>query len=118
MKIFTLTLTLTLTLSYAGAIFGDNAKAYMRARQVLVQVDFLLKSGPTDSDAQKIDENMQLIRGLLPSLTPEQQAELWDRYPFFAGIACFWPGIGHEFSGNDCAFQCGTLSECLSEVQQ
>jgi len=118
MKAFTLTLTLTLTLSYAGAIFGDNAKAYTQARQAMVMVDFLVKSGPTDSDTQKIDENMGLIRDILPSLTPTQQAELWDKYPFFAGIACFWPGIGHEFSGNDCAFQCGTLSECLSEVQQ
>ena len=118
MKTFTLTLSFVLVISYAGAIFGDNSKAYAQARQALVTVDFLVKSGPTDSDAQKIDENMQLIRTLLSSLTPEQQAELWDKYPFFAGIACFWAGIGHEFSGNDCAFQCGTLSECLSEVQQ
>jgi len=118
MKTFTLTLAFVLVISYAGAIFGDNAKAYLRARQVLVQVDFLVKDGPTDSDAQKIDENMGLIRDILPSLTPEQQAELWDKYPFFAGIACFWAGIGHEFAGNDCLYQCGDLRECLSEVQQ
>jgi len=118
MKIFTLTLTLTLTLSYAGAIFGDNAKAYLRARQVLVQVDFLVKSGPTDTDTVKIEQKMGLIRDILPSLTSEQQAELWDKYPFFAGIACFWAGIGHEFAGNDCLYQCGDLRECLAEVQQ
>jgi hypothetical protein len=118
MRTFTLTLSFVLVISYAGAIFGDNSRAYTQARQAMVMVDFLVKDGPTDSDAQKIDENMGLIRDILPSLTSEQQSELWNRYPYFAGIACFWPGIGHEFSGNDCAFQCGTLSECLSEVQQ
>jgi len=118
MKTFTLTLSFVLVISYAGAIFGDNSKAYAQARQALVTVDFLVKSGPTDSDAQKIDENMQLIRTLLSSLTPEQQAELWDRYPYFSGIACFWVGVGHSFSGNDCLYQCGTLQECLKGVQQ
>jgi hypothetical protein len=118
MKSFTFTLALVVLISYAGQAMGNNSKAYMQARQALVTIDFLVKSGPTDSDTVKIDEKMGLIREILPRLTPAQQADLWDRYPFFAGIACFWAGIGHSFAGNDCTYQCGSLEDCLKGVQQ
>jgi hypothetical protein len=71
----------------------------------------LVKGGPTDTECAKIDLNFSIISRLLPALSKAQQKAVWDRYPYMAGIACY-RSVGHEWYGNDCAFQCGSYSEC------
>jgi hypothetical protein len=115
MKTFTLTLTLTLVLSYAGNVLGENRRAYSQARASLARINLLVQDGPTDSDTVEIDKLMGSLPSLRKELTSEQQSQLWEKYPWFAGIACNWV-VGHDWQGNDCAFQCGTINECMKGI--
>jgi hypothetical protein len=117
MKVFTLTLILTALLAYTGEAIGQNSRAYESARASLARINFLVKNGPTDTDALEIERIFDCLPRLRRQLTSEQQAELWRRYPFFAGIACNWP-VGHDFHGNDCVYQCGTFAECMKGVSR
>jgi hypothetical protein len=80
-------------------------------------VNSSVAGGATDEDCAKIDLNFSIISRLLPALSKSQQKSLWDRYPYMAGIACLRE-VGHNWYGNDCAFQCGTLAECQKGVQK
>jgi hypothetical protein len=116
MKTFTLTLTLVILVSYAGNALGENRRAYAQARASLARINFLVMDGPTDSDAQEIDKLMGSLPSLRKELTSEQQSQLWEKYPWFAGIACNW-AVGHGWQGNDCAFQCGSFQECQKGIE-
>jgi hypothetical protein len=117
MKVFTLTLAIVLGVSYVGNAFGQNSRAYESARASLARINFLVKNGPTDTDAAEIERIFDCLPKLRRQLTSKQQAELWERYPFFSGIACHWP-VGHDFVGNDCVYQCGTFAECMKGVSR
>lgn len=115
MKIFTLTLAITLVISYAGSVFGENSRAYSQARASLARINFLVMDGATDTDTAEIDKLMDSLPSLRRALTPAQQTQLWESFPYFAGIACNW-SVGHDFAGNDCQFQCGSFQECMKGV--
>jgi hypothetical protein len=116
MKTFTMTLMFTLVIVYAGNALGENRLAYAQARASLARINFLVMDGPTDSDAQEIDKLMDTLPSLRRQLTSEQQRHLWESFSYFSGIACNWAG-GHDWQGNDCAFQCGSFQECQKGIE-
>ena len=102
---------------YACKSSADNARDFSAAKKVASEIDRLVKDGPTDIDGEQIDCLFSALPSLRRVLTDAQQSVLWDRYPSFAGIACYQSsGIGHDWAGNDCAYQCGSFTECQNEV--
>ena len=110
MSYFT-TLSIVVLLAISGQAIADNATAFSSALVACRTIDRLVKEGATDSDTDEIKRLFVTLDRVHPSLTNEQQRVLWNRYPYFSGIACNWY-VGQRWEGNDCEFQCGTLEEC------
>ena len=110
MNYFT-TLAIVVLLAFSGQAIADNHNAFTSALQATRRVNTLIVGGATDSDCQEIEAIMGKLASVRPLLTEAQQRVIWERSPYWAGIACAW-AVGQQWSGNDCAFQCGTLKEC------
>jgi hypothetical protein len=112
---FIFTITLTVLLAFAGSAMASNASAFQHAREAARRINSLIDQGATDTDCTEIGAAFDMLAKLRTSLTAAQQRVIWERYPYMGGIACS-RAFAHAWSGNDCAFQCGSLAECKSGV--
>jgi hypothetical protein len=107
-----LTILVVLLVSFTSHAVASNREAFQAASEATSLVNALVKDGATDSDCMQVDSLMSRLETLRPSLSSDQQKALWEKSPYFAGIACSW-SFSHDWQGNDCLYQCGSLSECM-----
>ena len=117
MKESILTLSIVLLFAFTGQAMTRNVASFKAAKNAAARIDSLIRDGATDTACQEVDRLMSILASARPALTEAQQALLWDKYPWFAGIACAW-SFAHEWQGNDCLYQCGTVDQCQKGGQE